>query len=49
MPAGRSWAQVESDLRKDFEVRYPGTWDVASNPIEHVWNHMTATPHTHTR
>jgi uncharacterized protein (TIGR02271 family) len=47
---GRSWAQVEPELRKDWSSKYPNqAWDRASNPIKHAWDHLTATPHTHTR
>jgi uncharacterized protein (TIGR02271 family) len=48
--SGKSWMDVEPEFRKDWEARYPGhPWDVASNPIKHAWDHLTATPHTHTR
>ena len=41
---------VEPELKKDWSSRYPNqAWDVASNPIKHAWDHLTATPHTHTR
>jgi uncharacterized protein (TIGR02271 family) len=46
----RGWTDVEPEFRRDWESRYPGKgWDVASNPIKHAWDHLTATPHTHTR
>jgi uncharacterized protein (TIGR02271 family) len=45
----RGWNEVEPEFRRDWESRYPGkNWDVASNPIKHAWDHLTATPHTHT-
>jgi len=45
----RGWNDVEPEFRRDWESRYPGkSWDVASNPIKHAWDHLTATPHTHT-
>jgi hypothetical protein len=48
--SGRSWSDVEPELRRDWSTRYPNqTWDVASNPIKHAWDHLTSTPHTHTR
>jgi hypothetical protein len=46
--SGRRWDEVEPELRRDWEARYPDRpWDVASNPIKHAWDHMSATPHTH--
>jgi len=45
----RNWSQVEPEFRKDWESRNPGkSWDVASNPIKHAWDHLSSTPHTHT-
>jgi uncharacterized protein (TIGR02271 family) len=48
--SGRSWSDVEPEFRRDWSTRYPNqSWDVASNPIRHAWDHLTSTPHTHTR
>ena len=48
--SGRSWSEVEPEFRRDWSTRYPDqSWDVASNPIKHAWDHLTGTPHTHTR
>ena len=48
--SGRSWAQVEPELRKDWSSRYPNQpWDRAGNAIKHAWDHLTSTPHTHVR
>jgi uncharacterized protein (TIGR02271 family) len=48
--SGRSWSDVEPEFRRDWSTRYPNqSWDVASNPIKHAWDHLTSTPHTHTR
>ena len=48
--SGRSWNEVEGELRSDWSSRYPNqSWDRASNPIKHAWDHLTGTPHTHTR
>ncbi|HEY3107235.1 MAG TPA: hypothetical protein VGL23_00680 [Chloroflexota bacterium] len=48
--SGRSWSDVEPEFRRDWSTRYPNqSWDVASNPIKHAWDHLTATLHTHTR
>jgi uncharacterized protein (TIGR02271 family) len=46
--SGKSWNEVEPELRRDWSTRYPDkSWDVASNPIKHAWDHLTGTPHTH--
>lgn len=48
--SGRSWNDVEPEFRRDWESRNPGqSWDRASNPVKHAWDHLTGTPHTHTR
>lgn len=45
----RGWTEVEPEVRRDWETRYPGkSWDAASNPIKHAWDHLSATPHMHT-
>jgi len=45
---GRAWSDVEPELRRDWSSRHPETsWDVASNPIKHAWDHLTSTAHTH--
>ena len=33
----REWASVESDARRDWEERSPGTWDSFKESIRHAW------------
>jgi uncharacterized protein (TIGR02271 family) len=48
--SGKSWTEVEPEFRRDWSTRYPNqSWDRASNPIKHAWDHLTGSPHTHTR
>ena len=44
---GRNWDDVESDLRTDWDSRYPGTsgvstWDKMKAAVRHGWNKMTS-------
>jgi len=44
---GRNWDDVESDLRSDWDSRYPGTsgvstWDKMKAAVRHGWNKMTS-------
>jgi len=43
---GRNWDDVESDLRSDWDTRYPGssgvsTWDKMKAAVRHGWDKMT--------
>jgi len=43
---GRNWDDVESDLRSDWDTRYPGssgvsTWDKMKSAVRHGWDKMT--------
>jgi uncharacterized protein (TIGR02271 family) len=39
---GRSFSDVESDLRSDYSRRYPGsTWDRMKNSIQYGWDKVT--------
>lgn len=40
----RQWDEVESDLRADWDTRYPGgssTWEKMKAAVRHGWNRMT--------
>jgi len=44
---GRNWDDVESDLRSDWDSRYPGssgvsTWDKMKAAVRHGWDKMTS-------
>jgi uncharacterized protein (TIGR02271 family) len=44
---GRNWDDVESDLRSDWDSRYPGssgvsTWDKMKAAVRHGWEKMTS-------
>jgi len=44
---GRNWDDVESDLRTDWDSRYPGTsgastWDKMKAAVRHGWDKMTS-------
>jgi uncharacterized protein (TIGR02271 family) len=40
--SGRSWSQVEPELRTDWESRNPGrSWDSASGQVRHAWEHLS--------
>jgi uncharacterized protein (TIGR02271 family) len=44
---GRNWDDVESDLRTDWDSRYPGTsgvstWDKMKAAVRHGWEKMTS-------
>jgi uncharacterized protein (TIGR02271 family) len=46
---GRSWAQVEPELRRDWETRYPDKpWDGAREVIRETWEEHTDAPRTPT-
>lgn len=36
--AGRGWADVEPDARREWEQRSPGTWDRFKESIHHAWD-----------
>lgn len=39
---GRNWSEVESDLRRDYETRYPNsTWERMKDSIRYGWDKMT--------
>lgn len=39
---GRSWNEVESDLRSDYGRRYPNsTWDRMKDSVQYGWNKVT--------
>jgi uncharacterized protein (TIGR02271 family) len=44
---GREWSDVESDLRSDWDKRYPGgstgsTWERVKAAVRHGWDRMTS-------
>lgn len=44
---GRDWNDVESDLRSDWDTRYPGTagastWEKMKAAVRHGWDRMTS-------
>ena len=36
--AGRDWADLEPDARREWEQRSPGTWDSFKDAIRHAWD-----------
>ena len=43
---GRRWDDAESDLRSDWDTRYPGdtggsTWERFKAAVRHGWDRMT--------
>jgi len=39
---GKSWDQVENQLRSDYQTRYPGsTWEQMKDAIRHGWEKVT--------
>lgn len=38
---GRDWATAESDIRRDWEARQPGTWDTFKDAIRYSWDKAT--------
>jgi hypothetical protein len=39
---GRSWNEVETDLRRDYETSYPGgAWERMKDAIRHGWDKVT--------
>ena len=36
--AGRDWATIEPDARRDWEQRSPGTWERFKDAIRHAWD-----------
>jgi hypothetical protein len=36
--AGRDWAGIEPDARRDWEQRHPGTWDRFKDSIRYSWD-----------
>lgn len=39
---GRSWSQIEPEIRRDWESRNQGsTWDDIKDAVQHSWNRMT--------
>lgn len=38
---GRPWADVETDVKHDWEHSNPGTWDRFREAIRHAWNRAT--------
>lgn len=35
---GRNWADIEPNLRRDWETRQPGTWDQFKNSVRYAWD-----------
>jgi uncharacterized protein (TIGR02271 family) len=35
--SGKSWYEVEGDVRRDWDLRHPGTWDRYKDTIKHRW------------
>ena len=39
---GRQYDDIESDLRRDYETRYPGSaWDRIKDAVRHGWEKVT--------
>ena len=39
---GKSWDQVENDLRSDYETSNPGThWEQAKSAVRYGWEKLT--------
>jgi uncharacterized protein (TIGR02271 family) len=38
---GRDWASIEPDIRRDWETRYPNSWDRFKNSIRYAWDKGT--------
>jgi len=38
--AGRDWNAIESDARRDWESRSPGTWDRMKNAVRYGWERV---------
>jgi hypothetical protein len=39
---GRRYDEIETDLRRDYESRYPGSaWDKIKDAVRHGWDRMT--------
>jgi uncharacterized protein (TIGR02271 family) len=38
--AGRDWAALEADARRDWETRHQGTWDEFKDTIRHAWERV---------
>jgi len=38
--AGRDWAALEADARRDWEGRHQGTWDEFKDTIRHAWERV---------
>jgi uncharacterized protein (TIGR02271 family) len=36
--SGKSWYEVEGDVRRDWELRHPGTWERYKDTIKHRWD-----------
>jgi hypothetical protein len=41
MYRGRSFNEVEPDLRREYERSYPGTWDRVKNSVRYAWDRIT--------
>jgi uncharacterized protein (TIGR02271 family) len=39
---GRDWAALEADARRDWEARYPSTWDRFKDAIRYGWDKVRA-------
>lgn len=38
---GRSWSEIEPEIRRDWESRNQGPWEDFKDAIQHSWNRMT--------
>jgi uncharacterized protein (TIGR02271 family) len=36
--SGKSWYEVEDEVRRDWDLRHPGTWDRYKDTIKHRWD-----------
>jgi hypothetical protein len=37
---GRTWGDLETDFRRDWEVRQPGTWEKFKDAIRYGWDRV---------
>lgn len=38
---GRNWSEIEPEIQRDWNTRYPNTWDQMKNSIRYGWDKMT--------
>jgi hypothetical protein len=38
---GRRWEEIEPNVRSDWEIRQPGTWERFKSAVRHAWEEIT--------